>query len=355
MSTDPVLHLAEVAHWDEALRTGEYRWSTLGRTLEEEGFIHCSTPEQVPGVLARYYASYAGDLLLLTVDPERLASPLRWDVVNPATGERFPHVYGPITPDAVTHTQVLHPPHGAQAHEFDQAYWDEHYEQADAGAAAGHLLPPNPYLVQEITDLAPGTALEAGCGEGAEAIWLALAGWQVTAVDIAAEPLARAADRAAAHGVGDRVDWVRADLSSWEPGHAYDLVTTHYAHPAMPQLEFYDRLSAWVAPGGSLLVVGHLHTGTTEHDHAEAGRRTTTTPTVGSHTAHGQATTGRPDHQPPAEASVTATSITERLDPATWDVVTAGEHTRTVDGTGGGHGILQDVVVRAVRRAAAGG
>ena len=51
-----VLHLAEAAHWQEALRTGEYRWSTLGRTLEEEGFIHCSTPEQVPGVLARYYA-----------------------------------------------------------------------------------------------------------------------------------------------------------------------------------------------------------------------------------------------------------------------------------------------------------
>jgi len=113
MSTGTVVHLAEVAHWHEALRTNEYRWSTLGRTLEEEGFIHCSTREQLPGVLARYYASYAGDLLLLTVDPERLAAPLRWDVANAATGERFPHVYGPITPDAVTATQVLHPPHGA--------------------------------------------------------------------------------------------------------------------------------------------------------------------------------------------------------------------------------------------------
>jgi uncharacterized protein (DUF952 family) len=116
VSTGPegaiVLHLAEVAHWEEALRAGEYRWSTLGRTLEEEGFIHCSTPEQVPGVLARYYAGHPGDLVLLTVDPARLTSPLRWDVVDTVTGERFPHVYGPITPDAVTSTQLLHPPHG---------------------------------------------------------------------------------------------------------------------------------------------------------------------------------------------------------------------------------------------------
>jgi uncharacterized protein (DUF952 family) len=116
VSTGPVLHLAEVAAWEQALATGEYRQSTLGRTLEEEGFIHCSTPEQVPGVLSRYYATYAADLLLLTVDPERLAAPLRWDVVNTATGERFPHVYGPITPDAVTATQVLHPPHGHPSH-----------------------------------------------------------------------------------------------------------------------------------------------------------------------------------------------------------------------------------------------
>jgi uncharacterized protein (DUF952 family) len=112
VSAGDVLHLAEVAHWDDALRTGEYRWSTLGRTLEEEGFIHCSTPEQLPGVLSRYYASYAGDLVLLTLDLEVLSAPLRWDVVNRATGERFPHVYGAITPDAVIRTEVLQPPHG---------------------------------------------------------------------------------------------------------------------------------------------------------------------------------------------------------------------------------------------------
>jgi uncharacterized protein (DUF952 family) len=114
VSTDGILHIAETAHWDQALSTGEYRWSTLGRTLEEEGFIHCSTPEQVPGVLAGFYASYAGDLVLLTLDPGRIGSPVQWDVVDEVTGERFPHVYGPITPDAVTRTEVLHPPHGAR-------------------------------------------------------------------------------------------------------------------------------------------------------------------------------------------------------------------------------------------------
>jgi len=114
MSDSTVLHVAETAHWEQALAGGEYRWSTLGRTLEEEGFIHCSTPAQLPGVLERYYAAYSADLVILTVDTARLAAPLRWDVVDPVTGERFPHVYGPIPPDAVTLTQVLHPPHGGR-------------------------------------------------------------------------------------------------------------------------------------------------------------------------------------------------------------------------------------------------
>ena len=64
---------------------------------------------------ARYYAGYAGDLVLLTVDPARLAAPLRWDVVDTVSGERFPHVYGTITPDAVRSTRLLHPPHGPGA------------------------------------------------------------------------------------------------------------------------------------------------------------------------------------------------------------------------------------------------
>ena len=207
-------------------------------------------------------------------------------------------------------------------HDFDKDYWDEHWQQVHHDSSGGHAIPPNPYLVRGVSDLVPGTALEAGCGEGVEAIWLGLAGWKVTAADIAAEPLARAADRAAARGLDDEITWVRADLCTWEPSETFDLVTTHYAHPAMPQLAFYERLSSWVAPGGSLLVVGHLHT---------------------DHGAHH-------DRHPPPEASVTAVSITARLDPHTWDVVTAEEHTRTPDAPGGAGATLHDVVVRAVRR-----
>jgi hypothetical protein len=97
---------------------------------------------------------------------------------------------------------------------------------------------------------------------------------------------------------------------------------THYAHPAMPQLEFYDRIAGWVAPGGTLLIVGHLHT-------------------PGS-PGHG--------HHPPAEASVTSAAITARMDGMEWEIVTAEERLRTLTGHGGRAVPLQDVVVRATRR-----
>jgi cyclopropane fatty-acyl-phospholipid synthase-like methyltransferase len=187
---------------------------------------------------------------------------------------------------------------------------------------SGH--PPNPYLATEVGGLEPGTALDAGCGAGAEASWLAARGWQVTAADISAEALARADERIVAAGVSDRVRLVEADLGTWVPDTLFDLVTTHYAHPAIPQLDFYERISDWVAPGGTLLIVGHLHT-------------------------HGAA------HRPPAEASATAAAITTRLDVARWDVVTAEELHRTHDGPGGTGAELHDVVVRATRVAPVGG
>lgn len=211
-------------------------------------------------------------------------------------------------------------------HTFDHDYWDRVWD-GDRAAAMGSG-DPNPHLLREVADLTPRTALEAGCGAGAEAIWLASRGWQVTAADIAEAALERAARRADDAGVGARVRWVRADLSTWTPRERFDLVTTHYAHPAMPQLDFYDRLASWVAPGGTLLVVGHLHHGD-DHGHG-----------------HGH----QADDGPPAAASATAEAVTARLDPADWDVVTARESDRTVAGPGGHETTLHDVVVRATRR-----
>jgi len=201
-------------------------------------------------------------------------------------------------------------------HRFDKDYWEQHWRE---GGTAGS--PPNPYLIEETAALAPGTALDAGCGAGAEAIWLASAGWQVSAADISGEALARAASPAAA----SRVRWIEADLALWRPDTRFDLVTTHYAHPAMPQLDFYDRIADWVAPGGTLLIVGHLRTSEDNHQHH-----------------HGR---------PPAEAAVTPEAVTatlaKRPDGAGWRIVTAARRTRS--GTGQA-GRLDDVVVRATRK-----
>ena len=217
-------------------------------------------------------------------------------------------------------------------HTFDIEYWDQvwHGDRAHSMGAS----PPNPHLLEEVAELTPGTALDAGCGAGAEAIWLATRGWRVTGADIATAALDRAAERAAEAGVADQVQWVRADLSTWEPRSSYDLVTTHYAHPAMPQLEFYDRTASWVAPGGTLLIVGHLHLDGAEDGHGKG---------------HGHGHGHGPDG-PPASASATAATITARLDPARWTVVTARESRRAVSGPAGDETTIHDVVVRATRR-----
>lgn len=223
------------------------------------------------------------------------------------------------------------------AHEFDRRYWDRVWSGAEDAGSAGDAVrasamatsPPNPHLVREIAGLSPGAALEAGCGAGAEALWLASSGWRVTGVDLAAGALEVAARRAEAAGLADRVTWLEADLSVWEPGGRFDLVTTHYAHPSIPQLDFYERLAGWVAPGGTLFIVGHLH--------------------HGGHGAHGG--DGHHGAHPPAEASATAAGITSVLGRDRWRIDTALECSREMAGRGGAAVTVHDVVVRATRRA----
>ena len=115
MSTDvvrPIHHVTTERAWADAVAAGEFTESTLGRTLEEEGFIHCCDPEQLDFVLTTFYAHVPHDLLLLTIDPDALESRLVREVGNPETGERFPHIHGPLNPSAVTATTVLRAPHG---------------------------------------------------------------------------------------------------------------------------------------------------------------------------------------------------------------------------------------------------
>lgn len=213
------------------------------------------------------------------------------------------------------------------SHDFDGEYWDRVWQEGRGTAMAA--TSPNPHLVREMSGLSPGTALEAGCGAGTEALWLASQGWQVTAVDVAAEPLEIAARRSEATGIGRSVLWVRADLTDWAPATQFDLVTTHYAHPAIPKLDFYERAAEWVAPGGTLLIVGHLRRHGPGHGHG-----------------HGHGHDGGPAHE---SASVTAADITARLAPGEWAIATAEEGHRSMTVAGGSAATVYDVVVRASR------
>ncbi len=121
---------------------------------------------------------------------------------------------------------------------------------------------PNQVLVTELTDRpAPTTktALDLGCGAGADAIWLAKQGWTVTGVDISAAALAHAASEADAAGVADRIEWLQRDLHGGLPDGEWDLVAAAYLHsPVELQREKVLRqAAAAVAPGGTLLVIGH--------------------------------------------------------------------------------------------------
>ena len=138
---------------------------------------------------------------------------------------------------------------------FEPPAWDERY----AGEELIWSGNPNPQLVEVAAGLTPGAALDVGCGEGGDVIWLARQGWTVTGADFSAKGLARAARHAEQAGVADRTDWWRVDARTFEAGgRAYDLVTSHYLHaPDGGMVEVTGRLAGAVAPGGHLLVVGH--------------------------------------------------------------------------------------------------
>lgn len=138
---------------------------------------------------------------------------------------------------------------------FEPESWEERY----AGEEKVWSGEPNPQLVAEASKLEPGTALDVGCGEGGDVIWLARQGWRVTGADFSANGLARAAEHAEEAGVAERTDWWQVDAREFEAGgRSFDLVTSHYLHPPDGgMVDVVRRLATAVAPGGHLLVVGH--------------------------------------------------------------------------------------------------
>jgi 2-polyprenyl-3-methyl-5-hydroxy-6-metoxy-1,4-benzoquinol methylase len=203
---------------------------------------------------------------------------------------------------------------------YDRTFWEERWSQAlrEHGDRVAQR-PPNAHLIAEVDDLRPGRALDAGCGHGSDALWLAARGWHVTAVDFAATALAYGRSTAEALGpdVAERIDWVEADLATWTSQRdAYDLVVCLYVHVAGSVEEMVQRMATGVARGGTLFLVGHRPTD----------------PATGAPTAAA------------GQVQVSVEAALAALDPNRWELVVANERPRPMAGTG------VDAVIRARRR-----
>jgi SAM-dependent methyltransferase len=147
---------------------------------------------------------------------------------------------------------------------MDDRFWDERYAAAELIWTAE----PNRFLVAEVNGLAPGRALDLACGEGRNAVWLATQGWEVTGVDFSRIGLDKAHHLAQQHQVS--VEWIRADVTTYQPPPSrFDLVAILYLQlPAEPLAAVLGNAVRALAPGGTLLLVGH---DTTNHARGYGG------------------------------------------------------------------------------------
>jgi SAM-dependent methyltransferase len=204
---------------------------------------------------------------------------------------------------------------------YDQAFWEELWtktlrERADTVAARA----PNAHLVDALAAAPPGRALDAGCGHGAETLWLASRGWTVTAVDFSERALAHGWAMAEALGpaVSARITWLWGDLGAWRaPPGSFDLVVSLYVHLTGPVGRAVEALADAVAGRGTLLLVGHRPV---------------------------DPATGLPT-KAAGQVQVSVDEALAALDRARWQVVVAEERPRAAAGTG------VDAVVRARRLA----
>lgn len=147
------------------------------------------------------------------------------------------------------------------AHETDQGdqdakeFWEAHYGERER-IWSGRV---NAQFAAVVADLAPGAALDLGCGEGGDAVWLAERGWHVKAVDISETALLRAAELADERGVRKDIEFERHDLSDSFPTGTYDLISAQFLHSTvrLERPEILRTAASAVAPGGLLVIVDH--------------------------------------------------------------------------------------------------
>ncbi|WP_027861565.1 bifunctional 2-polyprenyl-6-hydroxyphenol methylase/3-demethylubiquinol 3-O-methyltransferase UbiG [Marmoricola sp. URHB0036] len=222
-----------------------------------------------------------------------------------------------------------HEAHHGHQHEAGEAedpsvrwtaeFWDERYGSSPA-LWSGHV---NAVVMTETESLPPGTALDVGCGEGGDALWLAGRGWQVEGVDVSQVALDRAARHAAAAGAEaeGRLTWTKRDLMSWRPPErAYDLVTVSFMHlPGGDRRAVYAGLADAVVVGGTFL--------------------------VGAHSPLDIGVVPRPDDP---DLYFTAEELAAGLDDR-WEILTSEERPRPGRHPEGGAVTLHDTVLRARR------
>ncbi len=150
-----------------------------------------------------------------------------------------------------------------QSNRVDQQRWDRRY----ASIEFEPTLPASQFVAAELAGLPPGRALDLAAGHGRHTVWLAEHGWRVTAVDFSRVGLEQARKLGAARGLtGEQVDWVVADLSDYQPARgAFELVLVAYLQVgATLRARVLAGAATALAPGGTLLVVGHDLTNLTE-------------------------------------------------------------------------------------------
>ena len=200
-----------------------------------------------------------------------------------------------------------------------EAGWDARYRSHPTAIWSGN---PNPVLEAEAADLHPGRALDVGCGEGADALWLAERGWRVDAADISQVALDRAAARGAERNL--EVNWMHANVLIDPPdAGAYDLVNAQFLHlPRKERRTIFAALADAVRPGGMLLIAAHhpsdLHTSI------------------------------RRPHLP--EMFFTAEEVAADLDEQRWEILVAEARPRTATDAEGKIVPIKDTVLRARRR-----